>query len=725
MKSEILMLCDRLAAGAFNGLYQGVIVAVLVALVLRMLRRTNAATRHAVWFSTLLLMAGLIVAQCTRDHLAWANPFAKTDKATVVAEKKPGLGPITTFVFTPSQAEPVLVENGTTPSGRNWLELDSAAEKPLSGSERTFSTAGSLICADDNFTPWVYAPKEKADVAAASNQTSIGVVKEWLHRVANVAANPVSWKIALGTSIPGELSLLVLSAWLAIAGARMLMLIVRIRGVRRLKCSALPADEQLNLGFEKLRTRLAGGRKVELRVSPRHRSPVLLGFLHPVILLPANGTVEISEPVLRHELAHVCRRDDWANLVQQLIKAIFFFHPAVWWISRELTLEREIACDDHVLEQGGRPKAYALLLTDLAGRLHGGTPLLAPGVSDNKTQLQKRIVMILNTSRNTSPRLARTRLGLVTSAAVLLAVAAIYAAPRVVLAQSPTPRATAAAGGAPTAPVADAATAAAPATPLPEDVGDGPKFKPGARAITLPAPAISATPATPATPPAPGAPVALAVTPLPPLAPTAPVATVVLSGPATDYPSTRPARPEHVRVVEVGDGSMEERVARLERLVESLRAQRNQNPSVNAMPLWKSAPSDYYKNQSSDFPDKQNEFSHQWATVEPKQAQKLKEQADREAARAADQAKRADRDAKRADGQRQYTDKLRADSQAQLKALREQIRALERDREKLNREIQQLERDQEQLEREAQRSSNEAQPGRTLNEFPTPVVVGS
>ncbi len=143
------------------------------------------------------------------------------------------------------------------------------------------------------------------------------------------------------------------------------------------------------------------------------------------------------EHVLRHELAHVERRDDWGNLAQQTIQAALFFHPAVWWISAKLSLEREIACDDHVLEASGRPRAYALTLANVASRMNQCRHLLAPGVSNNNSQLQQRITMILNTNRDRSPRLAKTRLGLFTAATAMLAVLAINAGPRLALAQSP------------------------------------------------------------------------------------------------------------------------------------------------------------------------------------------------------------------------------------------------------------------------------------------------
>src|SRR5207247_4103112 len=81
------------------------------------------------------------------------------------------------------------------------------------------------------------------------------------------------------------------------------------------------------------------------------------------------------------------------------------------------------------------PHASALPLANRAARMQRGPPLLAPGASNNKTQLQQRIDMILNTRRNTSPRLAASRLTFMASAAALCAVTAICLAPRIVLAQ--------------------------------------------------------------------------------------------------------------------------------------------------------------------------------------------------------------------------------------------------------------------------------------------------
>jgi hypothetical protein len=74
MNSAIVNGCDHAAAAAVNGIYQGIIIAVLVGLGLQALGGTNAATRHAIWFATLALIASLIPAHCLVGCLAAAPP---------------------------------------------------------------------------------------------------------------------------------------------------------------------------------------------------------------------------------------------------------------------------------------------------------------------------------------------------------------------------------------------------------------------------------------------------------------------------------------------------------------------------------------------------------------------------------------------------------------------------------------------------------------------------
>jgi Zn-dependent protease with chaperone function len=112
------------------------------------------------------------------------------------------------------------------------------------------------------------------------------------------------------------------------------------------------------------------GRDVRVCVSDQVKVPTAIGFFNPTVVLPSWALNELSgdelEAVLLHEMAHLRRWDDWSNLAQKIIRALLFFHPAVWWIDNRLALEREMACDELVLDQTANPRAYAECLVSLA-----------------------------------------------------------------------------------------------------------------------------------------------------------------------------------------------------------------------------------------------------------------------------------------------------------------------------------------------------------------------
>ena len=173
--------------------------------------------------------------------------------------------------------------------------------------------------------------------------------------------------------------------------------------------------------------RLAGAlglvRPVALGVCDCLMTPVLLGVVRPMILLPASAltgwTPEQVEMALLHELAHVRRLDNLANLVQRTVESVLFFHPAVWWVSGWIRLEREHCCDRLVVMQTGRARPYAELLAALA------MPANSPGraaVAMAEAPIVARIRRILNLEDHPM-RLSRVLIALV--AGLLVAPAAL------------------------------------------------------------------------------------------------------------------------------------------------------------------------------------------------------------------------------------------------------------------------------------------------------------
>src|SRR5258707_8817592 len=110
-------------------------------------------------------------------------------------------------------------------------------------------------------------------------------------------------------------------------------------------------------------------RGVELLESAAVEVPTVIGFVKPVILLPVATLSGLStdqiEMILAHELAHIRRHDFLINLIQAVVETLLFYHPAVWWISHCVRVEREHCCDDMAIAVCGNPLQYARALTRL------------------------------------------------------------------------------------------------------------------------------------------------------------------------------------------------------------------------------------------------------------------------------------------------------------------------------------------------------------------------
>ena len=159
------------------------------------------------------------------------------------------------------------------------------------------------------------------------------------------------------------------------------------------------------------------GRKVKLCVSKEATVPAAIGFFRPAIVFPAWLLPQLSADeiklILLHELAHLRRWDDWTNLAQKIVKALFFFHPAVWWIESRLTLEREMACDDMVLAEAASPHAYASSLISFAEKLHDERGLaLAQALVSRMHQMSARVAQILDSKRPSRTSVWKPILGL-------------------------------------------------------------------------------------------------------------------------------------------------------------------------------------------------------------------------------------------------------------------------------------------------------------------------
>jgi beta-lactamase regulating signal transducer with metallopeptidase domain len=183
-----------------------------------------------------------------------------------------------------------------------------------------------------------------------------------------------------------------------------LVLFLRYMGqmayLQRLKSYGVqPFAQHWNQVIHRLESRLHISSKVRYLESLRVSSPITLGWLRPVILFPiglaARLTPQEVEFILLHELAHIKRNDYLVNVLQSLVSILLFYHPAAWWLSGQLSREREQCCDDLVVLHSGQPDQYAATLINLQEqylKLH--SPALA--FSGTKSGFSTRILRLIN-----------------------------------------------------------------------------------------------------------------------------------------------------------------------------------------------------------------------------------------------------------------------------------------------------------------------------------------
>ncbi len=176
------------------------------------------------------------------------------------------------------------------------------------------------------------------------------------------AARPVTlldptlpWVVALWLVGVAGLSLVHLGGWLRVRR-------LRYQGTRQV-------EPHWRRSCERLANRLGIRRSVELLASARVAVPTVIGWLRPVVLFPASTFTGLDprqlESILAHELAHVRRHDYLVNVLQVVMETLLFYHPAVWWASRQVRELREHCCDDLAVAVCGDRMIYARALADL------------------------------------------------------------------------------------------------------------------------------------------------------------------------------------------------------------------------------------------------------------------------------------------------------------------------------------------------------------------------
>jgi beta-lactamase regulating signal transducer with metallopeptidase domain len=392
-------LARLLLEALLNTLWQGMLIAVLVWLLLRLVNRLSATTRHAVWLVTLLTIGALpLLAVVTNrsDPAAYLATPAKQEAQKPAAQSATP-GPAN------NQQGRLNGKEGDRLSPLQPLHVRSAvARLPLPANQEPNQ---EKISRDTNPPARI---QEQNSVAAVSPKVAkVGSQSLW-ERAKSMLANAFS----------GQAPLALVGLWLAL-GALMSWRVARsYRAVFRLRGRLEPAPSEHNGHVKRLASLFGIKRPVRAFTSGQVVMPMTIGSLKPAIILPANLADELSQPefesVIAHELAHIKRWDYLTNMLQRGVQSYLFFHPAVWFICKQLTIERELACDDWAVKTC-EPRRYASCLTKLVEALNESRPhrlqrVAAAGIGGivfGKHVISRRVEMILNRDRNATTAVSK------------------------------------------------------------------------------------------------------------------------------------------------------------------------------------------------------------------------------------------------------------------------------------------------------------------------------
>jgi beta-lactamase regulating signal transducer with metallopeptidase domain len=179
----------------------------------------------------------------------------------------------------------------------------------------------------------------------------IGEIGQSLARTATTALWPSTITISEVTG--AWLSLSLLGVW---SIGFIAILAARVRLSRRLWDIVLTARRVVLIDVQV-------PKRLQVGLAEGLLEPGVIGWMRPVLLLPADIQDHLTRPqieaIVAHELCHVRRFDNMTAAIHMLVEAIFWFHPLVWWLGARLIDERERACDEHVLRTVGTPGLYA------------------------------------------------------------------------------------------------------------------------------------------------------------------------------------------------------------------------------------------------------------------------------------------------------------------------------------------------------------------------------
>lgn len=331
---------------------------------------------HSVWQVMLVALLAKLIFTALQSRSARSRYLAGVTCLGLVVALPVVTWPLVTITDTPRQAEPALLPN-PFPSSDNPQEI---------GIAKVFRNDAAQLPVVDGNSFLKESAKRPEGTSIAHDHGSMPPTRLDLS----------SWVASLQEWLRPWLGLVV-SLW--IVG----VLIASVRPIAglwmqwRLQHHGLLAvPDRLHQQLQVLANRLEIGGIVRIAESTLVKGPMVVGYLRPIVLLPASVLSGLTpaqlESLLAHELAHV-RRHDWiVNALQVVIETLLFYHPAVWWLSRQIRHERELCCDDLAIAVIGDRPTYGRMLLALEQLRQ---PIVMPALSATGGDLVARIRRLL------------------------------------------------------------------------------------------------------------------------------------------------------------------------------------------------------------------------------------------------------------------------------------------------------------------------------------------
>ncbi len=400
-------LSQLLLQALFKTLWQGLLITALVWLLLRLFKQASATTRHAVWLASLLMIAALpLIAIATRRDAQLPNATASNVQPQRIGSRPIALPQVTTPVPPVTALMTNLIEPRTVQSSvrtaRPFGDYDRAAQVDQTSHLITLA--------------------ESAKVARPTTiQAPPTIIKKsFRQRASDWFANS-QWPLA-------QWPLVMITVWLMVCAVMMARILHSYYSLRVLRRSLNAAAGEQQDRTQYLADLFGIRRQVRLfttaQVAMPRLIPMTIGAFKPIIALPSDLASALSQSefdsVVAHELAHIKRWDYLTNLLQRLAQAALFFHPAVWFIGRQLMIERELACDDWAVKMC-EPRRYASCLARLVEILSDSRPLAAAaGILFGKHVISRRVEMVLNRDRNATTAVSKPAVAYAIGLAVML-----------------------------------------------------------------------------------------------------------------------------------------------------------------------------------------------------------------------------------------------------------------------------------------------------------------